>query len=68
MSDDAPFLCRARQYSDEMVCHECRLSWDVNDREPPACNRAVPVTGKTETVYYDRKGRRTPLHAKLSIA
>jgi hypothetical protein len=30
--------CSARQFSDEMVCTTCRLRWDVNDPEPPACN------------------------------
>lgn len=31
-------LCRARQYSDQMVC-ECGAVWDVNDRFPPKCPR-----------------------------
>lgn len=28
--------CKARQYSDQMLC-ECGLAWDVNDPEPPEC-------------------------------
>ena len=39
--------CKARQYSDEMVCHECGLTWDVNDPEPPKCaiiQRSAPTT------------------------
>ena len=31
--------CQARQYSDQMVCGPCRLSWDTNDPEPPVCPR-----------------------------
>lgn len=29
--------CKARQYSDQMICGECGLSWDTNDPEPPEC-------------------------------
>ena len=29
--------CQARQYSDQMVCRKCDLTWDVNDPEAPAC-------------------------------
>mgnify|MGYP003387861937 CR=1 FL=1 len=36
--------CRARQYSDEMVCHECGLLWDKNDPEPPACGKGAKET------------------------
>lgn len=32
--------CKARQYSDQMVCAECNLAWDVNDLEPPPCGAA----------------------------
>lgn len=31
--------CKAIQYSDEMYCADCGLRWDVNDPDPPACNR-----------------------------
>ncbi len=31
--------CAARQYSDQMMCGECGLAWDVNDPDPPECNR-----------------------------
>lgn len=33
--------CQARRYSDEMVCHNCRLRWDVSDPEPPLCGLKV---------------------------
>ena len=31
--------CKARQYSDQKVCHDCRLVWDVNDTDPPKCQQ-----------------------------
>lgn len=29
--------CAARQYSDQMYCSKCLLTWDVNDLDPPQC-------------------------------
>lgn len=29
--------CKARQYSDQMMCGQCGLTWDMNDPEPPTC-------------------------------
>lgn len=29
--------CKARQYSDQMMCDQCGLAWDMNDPEPPTC-------------------------------
>lgn len=29
--------CKARQHSDQMICHTCGLVWDMNDPEPPEC-------------------------------
>lgn len=31
--------CEARQKSDQMVCKDCDLSWDVNDQSPPPCKK-----------------------------
>lgn len=31
--------CEAKQYSDQMICGACGLSWDVNDQEPPDCKK-----------------------------
>lgn len=31
--------CRAVQYSDQMHCPDCDLTWDMNDPEPPPCAR-----------------------------
>lgn len=33
--------CLARQHSDQMICHQCGLVWDMNDPEPPDCLREV---------------------------
>lgn len=32
--------CKARQYSDQMLCGQCGLGWDVNDPDPPECGVA----------------------------
>lgn len=29
--------CQARQYSDQMYCPKCRITWDVSDPDPPEC-------------------------------
>ena len=29
--------CAAKQYSDQMVCKKCGLTWDMNDYDPPKC-------------------------------
>lgn len=29
--------CKARQHSDQMVCKQCDLAWDMNDPHPPEC-------------------------------
>jgi predicted amidophosphoribosyltransferase len=34
--------CKARQYSDQMVCPRCGLQWDVNDPDPPQCRKDEP--------------------------
>lgn len=35
--------CHARRAGqDEMHCLVCRLRWDTNDPEPPACARLTP--------------------------
>lgn len=31
--------CVKRQVSDQYSCHECGLTWDVNDDDPPICGR-----------------------------
>lgn len=34
--------CKARQYSDQMVCTTCNLAWDINDQDPPMCVGLAP--------------------------
>lgn len=36
-------MCKARQYSDQMVCSECELYWDINDEDPPTCGKSQPT-------------------------
>lgn len=45
--------CRARQFSDQMVCHTCGLVWDVNDPERPACN--MDSKGKLTGAAVDKR-------------
>lgn len=36
---DAPSpRCQAQQYSDQMQCGRCGLTWDMNDPDPPKCS------------------------------
>ena len=32
--------CAARQFSDQMVCEPCGLTWDTNDSDEPRCRKA----------------------------
>jgi hypothetical protein len=34
-----PLPCDARQFSDQMICETCDLTWDTNDSNPPSCKR-----------------------------
>ena len=55
-----PAGCVARQYSDQMQCARCGLTWDVNDPEPPECGLArKPETGyvKFKTLVKKLKGQ-----------
>lgn len=46
--------CNALQYSDQMFCQTCGLTWDVNDPDEPACRPPVEPTVKPN-VNTDRK-------------
>lgn len=35
------FHCQAVQYSDQMVCEQCRRAWDTNDPIPPNCKGVI---------------------------
>lgn len=45
--------CRARQFSDQMVCNTCGLVWDMNDPERPACN--MDSKGKLTGAAVDKR-------------
>ena len=32
-----PPVCMARQFSDQMHCNRCNLTWDAGDPNPPPC-------------------------------
>jgi hypothetical protein len=40
--------CHARQHSDEMYCHRCRLRWDANDRDEPACKTDAEIEAEAK--------------------
>lgn len=47
--------CLARQHSDQMICHQCGLVWDVNDPEPPVCaNTLKELSDYTPCAYVFR--------------
>lgn len=54
--------CKARQYSDQKVCHDCRLVWDASDTDLPkgrACavsEEQVP-TEIQQAYFADLKGK-----------
>lgn len=41
-------ICSAKRYNDEMVCHRCKLTWDVKDPEPPTCLTVEPPSREVE--------------------
>ena len=56
--------CLARQYSDQMICAACGLTWDTNDPEPPECRknikRAVARVAKFEEQTAPLKVKKAP--------
>jgi len=40
--------CQARQSSDEKHCSRCRLRWDMNDRDEPACKTDAEIEAETK--------------------
>lgn len=52
--------CEARQYSDQMVCEKCGLTWDMNDSFPPECKKETMKphnTGKVQIGILHQKRR-----------
>lgn len=41
--------CKARQYSDQLVCRRCGHHWDVNDDDPPKCLTSREIGNKALT-------------------
>lgn len=64
--------CKARQYSDQMLC-ACGLAWDVNDPEPPECpaygvqdvRDSAPPMPEVKPAQVDRKRQLDRLRAEL---
>ncbi len=51
--------CRARRESDQLVCRQCRLAWDVNDPDPPACREnPTGAPGKARTPAMSERQQR----------
>ncbi len=48
--------CQARQSSDEKHCSRCRLRWDMNDRDEPACktDAEIKAEAKAEKARLDK--------------
>lgn len=40
--------CQARQSSDEKHCSRCRLRWDMNDRDEPACKTDAEIKAEAK--------------------
>lgn len=57
--------CVARQYSDQMSCGRCALTWDMNDPEPPECGAVTRRLKRTATERAHRKAM-TILRALLN--
>jgi len=49
--------CEARQYSDQMVCVKCDLSWDVNDLDPPKCGNEKTEDDRRKFVAETKRKR-----------
>jgi len=52
--------CKAKQYSDTMVC-ECGLVWDTNDIYPPECTEVARLRKIRESIAKGQKNQ-APLH------
>lgn len=53
--------CKAKQYSDQYVCDQCGLVWDMNDPEPPRCLSVhEKEMAKMRKIMADNPPRRVP--------
>lgn len=48
----------ARRYCDQMMCTHCGLSWDVDDPNPPSCNKPPSHTTTNRTPSVPLKNKR----------
>lgn len=46
--------CRARQFSDQMICSKCGLVWDTNDNDPPSCGKLRQFPPNVKAAHYTR--------------
>lgn len=51
--DEALAKCEAKQYSDQMHCEHCNLSWDMNDPWSPDCAKIEQVCIPQEPVAWE---------------
>jgi hypothetical protein len=35
--------CKAHTVGNQIICDDCGLTWDMDDREPPDCNQGAPI-------------------------
>ena len=42
--------CEARQFSDQMRCERCNVTWDVNDPDEPECNKLKTASDTTRNL------------------
>lgn len=58
--------CEARQHSDQMLCDHCGLAWDMNDPDPPECQRQMG-RGSEVSGWLDRRARVNDSIARAAI-
>ena len=44
--------CDAKQFSNQLVCMHCDLTWDINDPEPPACLKRTAAEAPADVVNH----------------
>lgn len=55
--------CEAVQYSDQMQCARCGLSYDANDPDPPECRPDPVVVGRSGAPQLARQRARATMEA-----
>jgi len=57
--------CLARQYSDQMWCKACNLTWDTNDEYPPKCKE---IAMRTVGIVFTPDGQAYTYKTDLDLA